>query len=374
MVKQYFLSIDVGILNLALCLLDDSGTIHEWKVLSLLDGDQALKCGCKNASGTLCTRKAAYRRPISQQELSQLKKEASKRKRKFPTHTGCCKQHHQRAASSSEPLLWVRNATVANTTDSELREQLFRVLATFVSSSVVCTGDDDDDIIVDVLIERQPRKASEKMKSAAMAIFDFFTIMKVGLLKLEPRGVIASVEYVSAKHKLCVYDGPALSCKYKTQYKRNKWFSERYCEHYLEKTNQLAWLQKRDTNDGKVDDYADCLLQGVYIALYERKKRAVPISSEHQKLVFSEANLHKLRKMKRGRRATAKQLKASVGKFTLSNVKHALCRKQAGTNTEDDDHVLQCAIPFYFAGLATTPEELQQHLQEEKKVSTLINQ
>ena len=55
-----YLSWDIGIKNLAYCIIDNSNNIKELKIINLIDEPIIHKCICYNKNGNMCKSKALY--------------------------------------------------------------------------------------------------------------------------------------------------------------------------------------------------------------------------------------------------------------------------------------------------------------------------
>jgi hypothetical protein len=142
------ISFDVGIINLAYCLLslEPSGpVIYDWNIINMAGGDPKKTCSTllKNQTGKSCTTKAFYT---------------------DATGKGVCLTHAKTRLAVGEVLN--RNLTVANVTEAELKEKLFRSLDAnpiFLEASMV-------------LVEQQPLKGMEKIRGVGHALFDYFVL------------------------------------------------------------------------------------------------------------------------------------------------------------------------------------------------------
>jgi len=286
-------SFDVGIINLAYCIkkyTDNKLTIYDWNIINMADGNPKLLCSNQN-----CKRKAHYCKPVPM-----------------------CLMH----SKSTEGL--IRNMTVANVTEYELKSSLFKALDSNPNFTNPC--------IQTVLIENQPTKGMEKIKGIGHSIFDYFVIRS-----LDNQRGLKHIAFIDAKNKLTVYDGPPLECNLKTQYARNKWYAKEYCRWVIK---DMPYETEYFNNFGKkIDDLADCMLQGLWYLKFGQHGIKAPITSSHQKLVYRQNNIIKYNKV----RAYAPK-KAQV-KLTLSNIKYLVSR---GSPLEG---ALKSSIEFYFGTL-----------------------
>jgi hypothetical protein len=306
--KNVIISFDVGIINLAYCIMtvdSEDFEVFDWGIINLADGNPKKTCSRKLRNGNSCTKKAYYLDP----NLG-------------PRSNGVCKMHK----TKSETL--ERNTTVANITEWELKTMLFQEL-------------DSDSKYLDVnsiLIESQPTKAREKIKGIGHALFDYYVL----------RGAVDTghqydeLKFIDAKNKLTVYTGPPISCHLKTQYARNKWYSERYCQWIIR--NQSGLASYFSNHGKKKDDLADCFLQGLWYLKYSKTGKKPPMTSSHQKLVYRENNRLQYKKIRA--RAPTKKTRAS-GRYTLSNIKWMMSRNE---NAEHEP-TLKSSIEFFFGDL-----------------------
>ncbi len=302
--ENIVISFDVGIINLAYCVLgltDTGPVIYDWNIINMAGGNPSLTCSAKlkTAGAPKCTHKAFY----------------------LDNGIAFCKIHGSPSSPSME-----RNMTVANVTEFELKERLFRAL------------DANPIFLVPnmVLVEQQPLKGMEKIRGVGHALFDYFVLRGT----LDKGKQYKVLKFIDAKNKLTIYEGPPISCHLKTQYARNKWYSIKYCNWAI---RDLPCATEYFDNFGqKTDDLADCFLQGLWFLKYGIDGKKAPITSSHQKLVYAENNTIAYAKV-RPRAPTKKSL--STGKLTLSNIKYMMNRKAP------IEGALQSSIEFYFSSV-----------------------
>lgn len=112
----------------------------------------------------------------------------------------------------------------------------------------------------EVVIENQPALIGPKMKSLQIILFSYF-LMK-GLMQESER--ITHIHTFSAKNKLKIYDGPEITdpnILKKKPYDQRKKLSIKYCEYMIKKQSDFLTFFLKHT---KKDDLADCYLQGMY--------------------------------------------------------------------------------------------------------------
>jgi hypothetical protein len=295
--ENLVISFDVGIINLAYCVLrltDNGPVIYDWNIINMAGGNPSLTCSAKlkTAGAAKCSHKAFYDNGLP-----------------------FCKIHGSPSMD--------RNMTVANVTEAELKERLFRALDAnpiFLLPNIV-------------LVEQQPLKGMEKIRGVGHALFDYFVLRGI----LDKGKKYSVLKFIDAKNKLTIYEGPPISCHLKTQYARNKWYATRYCSWAIR--DLPAATEYFDNFGKKTDDLADCFLQGLWFLKYGIDGKKAPITSSHQKLVYSENNKISYAKV-RPHAPSKKQL--DNGKLTLSNIKYMLKRKAP------IEGALKSSIEFYF--------------------------
>ena len=111
-----------------------------------------------------------------------------------------------------------------------------------------------------ILIENQPVLKNPTMKSIQIMIFSYF-IMKNFVDN--DNNVISDILLISARNKLKVYDGPDITNNFKlsNQYALTKKLAIEYCKYMINHDKE-----KLDffLNHSKKDDLADSFLQGAY--------------------------------------------------------------------------------------------------------------
>ena len=336
--KNYILSIDIAIKNLAFCLFDYTNSkIIDWKLINLLKDIEAdnfcnnIKCSSITKKNIKCIKNALYEsnneyfctihsKKIENKTLLKNKLKCSIDKctkdiKYYDKNNGYCNIHKKKTNVDLK-----RYYTVDNINDNELRILLFKELDLYDFSSVK-----------KILIEKQPKMASEKMRSVSYAVYDYF------IIKLNYN---SKVIWVDPKNKLTIYNGPIINCplEIKDSYDRNKWFACQYCDYFLKEKNELNNLNFFKLNKKK-DDLADCYLQGIYYIEYKNKKN---IMTDQQKSVYIDQNILKYNKIKK------RKPKLNKTKYTLSEIKYLITNDKNKSNNYNYNLNLKNSIKYYF--------------------------
>jgi hypothetical protein len=254
------ISFDVGIKNLAYCILSHDGNIHSWGVINLC-GDEE-KC-CANTKKGICNKKASY------------------------THGGnyYCGTHAKSAKLPLAPDVYYKIIKAKKPTKKALAELSIH-LKTYGDADELCeacsfshitkitgtkaAGDMDlvnigialknrlpldlplEEITL-VAIENQIGPIANRMKCVQGMLTQFFI----------DRG-IEDVVYVSSSNKLKAFDVP------KKTYKERKTSSVQVVRDLITNSDNADTLLKEFDTHKKKDDLADAYLQGIW-ALANRK-------------------------------------------------------------------------------------------------------
>ena len=217
------LSIDVGIKNLAYCILNNSKEICDWNVLNLIEDN--LFCSCDNKNGTLCKSKATFYKMNDEQTECKL---------------GFCKKH---TVPNLSPVI---TRKVKSISTREISELLFKTLDKYPDMLQVNT----------VIIENQPCLMNPMIKTIQVLLFSYFMIKGV----LKDNSSITDVKAINARNKLSFYDGPEFPTFSKNKYTQRKKEGIEVCKYILNDTDQLDFFLSHK----KKDDLADSFLQGIW--------------------------------------------------------------------------------------------------------------
>ena len=104
-----------------------------------------------------------------------------------------------------------------------------------------------------ILIENQPVLKNPTMKSVQMILYSYFLINSVVKAKSG-----ATIKFISARNKLKCYNGPPVEVKTKNKYTRTKKLAIEYCRYMIKECeDRLEFFNKHK----KKDDLADSYLQ-----------------------------------------------------------------------------------------------------------------
>ena len=227
---KYYVGFDVGIKNLAFCVIDkdqytkyaskksdDPGIVH-WENINLLKSEVCsglIKSGKKK--GDECGKTASFVESGNYYYCGQHKPESSKK---------------------------YKQKTSKNQSTDYLMEIVFRALDLYPIFGEVAS----------IVIELQPR-INPKMKTISNGIQAYFIIRQ----KIDnPESQLRVVKYSSAKNKMKVYKGKIITSPQKTKYLRTKDIGEKHTELILERSPET--LDRWYSHSKKKDDLADAFL------------------------------------------------------------------------------------------------------------------
>ena len=215
------LSFDVGIKNLAYCLLTSKINICDWNVINLI-GDSSLDCSCINKNNNKCNSKAQFYDVQGGDKI------------------GFCKKHTQ---DGFHPI---KTKKVKAHSVNEISELLYNTLDTY-----------PDMLKADiVLIENQPCLMNPMIKTVQILLYSYFVIKG----KLNSESNISNVKFINAKNKLSFYDGPELPIYSKNKYTQRKKESIDVCKYCISETDHGDFFMSHK----KKDDLADAYLQAIW--------------------------------------------------------------------------------------------------------------
>jgi len=237
------LSIDVGIKNLALCLLQKTGatfTVMSWKWYNVTDFAQsnpttrAVSKKTVGVSGGTCVAK-----------LRKGAKVCGKKGNATASGRVLCGTHDpakKHKPEDTQQWCWSLQSALP-----EIAKDMG--LADIPPSDLM------------VAIEQQTVQ-NRKMLLQAHVIYGFFVQFFANKVP---------VKFIPAYNKLQVYDGPEVQCTLKTPYARRKFMGRKHTECMLSGAEHAEWLDYFRQCKNKQDDIADAFLQGLYV-LFGRSK------------------------------------------------------------------------------------------------------
>ena len=295
-----YLSWDIGIKNLAYCLLEttpDSSSyrILKWEIINLQESQKkATNFTCQGhlKNGSVCSKNATWynfdnekyycathRKKFADQKIQEIKqikcqhvlpKKNTLCGKKIGVYLegsclGYCKTHQKKYIA--EDIKWeVRK-------DKKEKYDLEKV-----SIRLIEELDQRPELLESeyIMIENQPAFKNPKMKSIQMIIYTYFLIR--GKLDLQRK---IDLQFLLASNKLKVKfaDSQAqesiiteINQKYKDKYRRHKEAAKKYCEWYLnhQVLDSEKWLDIYGDKK-KQDDLADTFLMNIYKIQLESK-------------------------------------------------------------------------------------------------------
>lgn len=242
------LSFDVGIKNLAYCLLEYTNiennkkyNILDWGIIDLSDPEEVDKCNyCihnkKDNTTKICGKKASYQ---------------SKNKDIL-----LCKVHHKKYLKENPDKIKLIKEIKKK---KKVKKSLIELNKTMIEKM------DEKPHLLDineVLIENQPSLKNPHMKSIQMMIFSYFVMRGISD---KSENKINDIVMLSARNKMNIYKGPPIECDIKDKYRRNKFLAIKYCKYMIGEIEELEnkFMEQYSTSK-KQDDLADSFLQGVF--------------------------------------------------------------------------------------------------------------
>lgn len=282
------LSWDVGIINLAYCLIDfESDTkweIIDWGIINLTNRDK-IKCDvckknptfsqdinniikyyCKTHAKKIDQNAPEFENLFNENNLSNdnccclFKKEPCQKKIKYNYSNKCyCNTHAKseyKKIQNKYKLKKISKKSVGSMGIDVLRLKLISELEKRTNLLDVQS----------VLIENQPTLRNPKMKAISSTIYDYYLIRGI-FDKERTNSNIETVKYMSPSNKLKLAEEGDTQKLIKLKgdlaktYKLTKSLGIKYCRKMIEKYDN--WKTFFD-NTKKKDDLADCFLQGMY--------------------------------------------------------------------------------------------------------------
>lgn len=218
------LSFDVGIKNLAYCIINsDNVIIEDWGILNISCDP---KCNHTLKNDKICDKTA---KKCTDDNI-------------FLCSSHCKLKKYNEIKLKNVPKIKNPMLSLGKNIVKELNSK-----KPFLDVDIVC-------------IENQPALKNPTMKSVQMIIYSYFLINGVCSDKS-----IYDIQMINARNKLKVYNGPKIDCDIKDKYKKNKYLAVQYCEYMINNNKYIDdKFIKLYSESVKKDDLSDCYLQGIY--------------------------------------------------------------------------------------------------------------
>jgi len=263
--RKCIVSIDVGVKNLAICVLAENGSedgktipdILFWKCYDVTktahsnDEDKVKKTPPKRRRKTNNEQTEISAKPaqgVCQTVVKKTNRPCGKKGLVNGRGRAYCGKHDpSKRHTPQDTQEWCHCMLTAL---PAIGEDLLSTLRTHATSY------DDIVRVLQVIIEQQAID-NKKILLQSHLIFGHF----VSLFRNE-----VPVRFVPAYNKLLVYQGPEIPCSLKTPYAQRKYMARKHTEHFLDTIRQLQrWREFFDSCRTKQDDISDAFLQGLYV-------------------------------------------------------------------------------------------------------------
>ena len=252
------ISWDIGIENLAYCIVKDKKIIKWNKIDILSEYRKNYKCCGVLKNKTNCDNNASFASKGMEYYCKLHKKQCSNEVKPIVDHELCSMYNKSGKKCSFKALTQKENEYYCkkhNVEGSEPYYSLNNIPFYNKSRLLLQKLENEDDILnVDqVFIENQPVYKNPVMKSIQMILYTYY------LMNMDKNN-IQKVDLLNATEKMKVYKGPEIVCNIKDIHARNKYLSKEYCKYFLQ--DQPESLEYFDTFK-KQDDVADTYLQAM---------------------------------------------------------------------------------------------------------------
>lgn len=250
-VNNVVLTIDVGVKNLAMCIIESNYNMLLWDVYNILDETEVKHCEILKKDGETCNKKCQFK----------YTKENEKDKVYY-----CCKKHFPKNMKIEK-----NNRVI----DKKVGDYLLQDITQKILKNVREIYTNHEDIftkVTNVCIELQP-KVNQRMKFISHVIYTTF----VDIYK----NTQTPIRFIRASQNLQAYNGPPVECKLKTPYSKRKFLSVAYTKWYLQEgllntpfNQEKKWLDKLTTHSKK-DDLCDVINANINVhkGLKSKQKR-----------------------------------------------------------------------------------------------------
>ena len=229
------LSFDVGIKNLAYCIIDinkDTHNILEWKIINCAEElmNTRLKC-CVLRRGKVCDKIAINKVIVNDEKILG-----------FCELKTCQKELH---IHPKKKIKKIKKFKIKNVGLDIIGTNIYEAIKKISFLNEI-------DII---LIENQPVLKNPTMKSVQMLLYGGFICEKCN------NNYKYTLKLFNASRKLQIYTGPEIDISHiKNKYTQRKFLSIKYTQYFIK--DMENWLKIFEDNKKK-DDLADSYLQGL---------------------------------------------------------------------------------------------------------------
>jgi len=262
------ISWDIGIENLAYCIVEDKKII-KWNKIDILSSlRKNYECCGKLKDGTSCGKKATLTDDNNQYYCGTHKKQGTNCKTIVKHHL--CSMSNKNGAKCKTKAIYKKGGAnppsgfyckkhSSNIEDIEPYYTLENIPFFDKTRLLINKLENEEDIlnIEYVVIENQPVHKNPIMKSIQMILYTYY------LMKMDEYG-INKIHLLNATEKMKVYNGPKIECNIKDKHSRNKFLSKQYCKYILEQMDDNAESLNYYNSFIKQDDIADTYLQAIY--------------------------------------------------------------------------------------------------------------
>lgn len=246
--KKCIISIDVGVKNLAICVLcqDTAGVIQVpyWKWFNVVDADLANGKRKKKEKASIETQYGQCVNMIKRTGKPCGKKGViNTRGRAYCGHHDPSRKH-----SADDTQQWC-HAMLQRLPG--ITEDITKTL-----QSIKDTPFEKILPVLNVIIEQQSTD-NKRILLQSHVIFAHFVSMYDNAVP---------VRFTPAYNKLLAYEGPEITCTLKTPYAKRKFLARKHTEYFLDKMDHMRqWKDFFVSCKSKQDDIADAFLQGLYV-------------------------------------------------------------------------------------------------------------
>lgn len=328
------LSFDVGIVNLAYCILkkkeDNTFEILKWDLINV--DENKLTCSNKNKKDKVCSSNAKYSfnedylcsshyKTFIKNFDKNFSKEFPIQKLNIEDKIKCCenkcKGSSEYSVNSKNYCLKhfekVKKEYVTSNTPKKIKNQNSNYKSiTNLSNHLFKKLDElkEDFLIVDeVLIENQPSLINPTMKTISALLYSYFTIR--GIIDKElTKSKITSVHFISPQNKLKINKETTdktlnkdNNLKKREEYILTKDLGKKYCRCLIEKVKDYTDILD---SHKKSDDLCDSFLQGFYYLFYKDgnfpenyKNLLEKVSNEYEKTNIEKEKKKVLKKLEK---------------------------------------------------------------------------